>query len=79
MKVEPEGDLDRSWLTKRELALQKKGIVNLSVGELQEWIQLCERMEECVRASKARRSWKASRFEAEEKRRLLHGPREPED
>jgi hypothetical protein len=79
MKVEPEGDLGGSLLTKRELTLQKKGIVNLSVGELREWIELCERMEECVRASKARRSWKASRLEAEEKLRLRHGPRESED
>jgi hypothetical protein len=80
MNVEPNGELGDRPLTKRELALQKKGMGNLSAGELQEWIRLCERKEKYVRgAKKARRGWKASRLAAEERLRLLHGRREPEE
>jgi hypothetical protein len=77
--AEADDELGDRPLTRKELALQKKGIVNLSAGELQEWIRLCERKGECVRATKARRSWKASRFEAEERRRLLGSRRESQD
>lgn len=43
----------------------------MSAAELQEWIRLCEKMEDWVRVAKARRSWKESRVEAEHRLELL--------
>ncbi len=79
METEPEHGLSSDSLAKRERTLQKRGIVNLSTAELQEGIRLCERMEDGVHHAKARRSWKESRLEAEERLRLLPCQRKPED
>ncbi len=72
MQIESEHGLSSDSLTKRERTLQKRGIVNLSAAELQEWTRLCERMEDGVHHAKARRSWKESRLKAEERLTRLH-------
>lgn len=66
-----QDDLRKDPRTRRDYALAKKGIGNMSAAELQEWIRLCEKMEDCVRVAKARRSWKESRVEAEHRLELL--------
>lgn len=59
------GDLRKDPRTKRDYALTKKGVDNMSAAELQEWIRTCVKMEAWVRAAKSRRSWKEARVEAE--------------
>ncbi len=66
-----QDDLRRDPRTRRDYALTKKGVGNMSAAELQEWIRLCEKMEDWVRVAKARRSWKESRVEAEHRLELL--------
>jgi len=66
-----QDDLRKDPRTRRDYALTKKGVSNMSAAELQEWIRLCEKMEDWVRAAKARRSWKESRVEAEHRLELL--------
>ncbi len=73
MKIGRRGGLGSNPLTREAMALQKKGTTNLSVTELREGIQTCERMEEWVRDAKGRRSWKEARMEAEERLLVLQG------
>jgi len=54
-------------LSKEETKLQKKGVENLSQEELKQWIEVCERNENDVNYKKARKSWIASRKEAEQR------------
>jgi hypothetical protein len=54
-------------LSKEEAKLQKKGVPNMSLDELKEWVNICTRNEEAVSHNKARRSWKDGRREAQER------------
>ncbi|HSW01848.1 MAG TPA: hypothetical protein VLI39_16890 [Sedimentisphaerales bacterium] len=65
-----KGDLREDPRTRRDYALTKKGVGNMSVPELQEWIRICEKMEGWVRAAKGRRNWKDARVEAEHRLEL---------
>jgi hypothetical protein len=51
MEMGRKDGLDNNPLTKREMALQKKGIGNLSAAELREWIHACEKMEDWARGT----------------------------
>jgi hypothetical protein len=73
-----KGGLGSNPLTKEEMSLQKKGIANLSVTELRQWIRACEKMEEWVDSAKGRRSWREERLEAEERLQVLAGTDEVE-
>ncbi len=59
-------------LNKQEEKLRGKKISNMTLDELNVWINACDKMENWVNANKARRSWTTSRSEAinEVKKRL---------
>ena len=50
-------------LTKEQEQLRGKKIVDLSLEQLSVWINACERMENWVKDSKSRRSWRKSKME----------------
>ena len=52
-------------LTKEQEQLRGKKIVDLSLEQLSVWINACERMENWVKDSKSRRSWRKSAEKAE--------------
>lgn len=54
-------------LCANEAKLQKKGVGNMTLGELKQWIQVCERNSEKVSHKKARKSWRESQKEALER------------
>ena len=53
-------------LTKQQEKLRGKNVKDMSSDELRIWIDACDKMENWVKYNKARRSWTASRDEAEE-------------
>ena len=61
------GGAGSSPLSKVERQLQKKGISNMTLEELHQWYDVCERNEQSTQYSKARRTWKRSRIETEER------------
>lgn len=51
-------------LTKEEQKLRGKNISDMTLDELKIWINACDKMENNVKANKARRSWTKSRDES---------------
>ena len=51
-------------LTKSQQNLRGRQIGEMSVEQLRDWIDACEKMEKSVKYNKARRDWKSSRDEA---------------
>jgi hypothetical protein len=51
-------------LTKSQRDLRGRNIRDLSVEQLQDWIDACTKMERWVDFNKARRSWKRGREDA---------------
>jgi len=68
-KAGRHGGAGSSSLSKDEAKLRKKGVANMSIDELNNWLLICERNEHNSPYSKSRKSWK----EAKEKAELLIG------
>jgi hypothetical protein len=51
-------------LNKQEEKLRGKKIYDMTLDELNVWINACDKMENWVNANKARRTWTSSRLEA---------------
>lgn len=51
-------------LTRSQQEFRGRSVHEMSVGQLREWIDACDKMEQWVGAKKARRSWRLSRQEA---------------
>ena len=52
-------------LTRSQHLLRGRKIADMSIAQLHEWIDACNKMEAWVKDSKSRRSWTKSRAEAE--------------
>ena len=52
-------------LSKSQQALRGSKINDMSIDQLQDWIDACGKMERWVDAAKARREWRVSGIEAE--------------
>jgi len=52
-------------LTKEQVKLQKKGIENMALEELKQWLSACIYNEENVSHNKARRGWRQERQNTE--------------
>ena len=48
-------------LTKTQQALRGRDLRDLSLDQLRDWIDACEKMEQWVKDRKARRGWKQAR------------------
>ncbi len=51
-------------LTKTQQALRGRSVGDMSLEQLRDWIDACEKMENCVGYNKARRGWRQGREDA---------------
>ena len=52
-------------LSKSQQRLRGRKLTDMTIGQLRDWIDACDKMERWVTAAKARRGWKQSGQEAE--------------
>jgi len=52
-------------LSKSQQQLRGRNVIDMTVAQLRDWIDACDKMELWVKANKARRTWTRGRREAE--------------
>jgi len=65
-------------LSKSQQQLRGRKLADMTIDQLRDWIDACEKMERWLKPAKARRTWRRSGLEAREKlqRRLVAENRE---